>query len=164
MEIGLSNYTEKADTLISNFFSNISSSVNEANKTVSVWREVLLSIKSHRIDGSQLADHSRIIELKNGNLLVETDHPGRIQLFQMYKNYIQTGINRKLPELEVKNIVFRLKKNDRINSGKNAEEIIRERFESDNIDDDFEKKYPSSNEKGDLPDEIKAIFNRMKNN
>ena len=93
MEIGLSNYTEKADTLISNFFSNISSSVNEANKTVSVWREVLLSIKSHRIDGSQLADHSRIIELKNGNLLVETDHPGRIQLFQMYKNYIQTGIN-----------------------------------------------------------------------
>ena len=162
MESGLSNYTEKADTLISNFFSNISSSVNEANKTVSVWREVLLSIKSSRIDGSQLADHSRIIELKNGILLVETDHPGRIQLFQMYKNYIQTGINRKLPELEVKNIVFRLKKNERINSGKNAEEIIRERFASDNIDDDFEKKYPSSSEKGDLPDELKAIFERMK--
>ena len=160
----MSNYTEKADTIISNIFSNISSSVNEANKTVSVWREVLLSIKSSRIDGSQLADHSRIIELKNGILLVETDHPGRIQLFQMYKNYIQTGINRKLPELEVKNIVFRLKKNERINSGKNAEEIIRERFASDNIDDDFEKKYPSSREKGDLPDELKAIFDRMRNN
>ena len=80
----------------------------------------------------------------------------------MYKNYIQTGINRKLPELEVKNIVFRLRKNEKSGTAKNAEEIIRERFESDNIDDDFEKKYPSSNEKGDLPDELKAIFDRMR--
>ena len=164
MEIGLSNYTEKADTLISNFFSNISSSVNEANKTVSVWREVLLSIKSHRIDGSQLADHSRIIELKNGNLLVETDHPGRIQLFQMYKNYIQTGLNKKLSELKIKNIVFRLKKNELNKNKKTTKEIIHEKLIADNIDDDFEIKYPSNNEKTELPDEIKAIFDRMRNN
>jgi hypothetical protein len=82
----------------------------------------------------------------------------------MYKNYIQTGLNRKLPELEVKNIVFKLKKNEMKKNEKTVGEIINEKFLADNIDDDFEKKYPSSNEKGDLPDEIKAIFDRMKNN
>lgn len=160
----MSNSMSKADELISKIFSEIGDSSQEANKTFSVWREVLLSIKSPKIDGSQLADHSRIIDFKNNILIIETDHPGRIQLFQMYKNYIQTGINRKLPELEVKNIVFKLKKNEMKKNEKTVGEIINEKFLADNIDDDFEKKYPSSNEKGDLPDEIKAIFDRMKNN
>lgn len=157
----MSNSIEKADVLISNLFSNLGNSVQDANNTISVWKEVLYSIKSNKIDGSQLADHSRILELKNGILVVETDHPGRIQLFQMYKNYIQTGINRKLPELVVKNIVFRLEKNEKYKKEKTAEEIIREKLLADNIDDEFEKKYPSKNE-SDLPDNLKEIFERMK--
>lgn len=157
----MSNSIEKADVLISNLFSNLGNSVQDANNTISVWKEVLYSIKSNKIDGSQLADHSRILEFKNGILVVETDHPGRIQLFQMYKNYIQTGINRKLPELVVKNIVFRLKKNEKYKKEKTAEEIIREKLLADNIDDEFEKKYPSKNE-SDLPDNLKEIFERMK--
>lgn len=163
MEIGLSNSIEKADTLISNIFSNLNESMKDANKTISVWKEVLYSIKNAKIDGSQLADHSKILEFKNGILVVETDHPGRIQLFQMYKNYIQTGINRKCPDLNVKNILFKLKKSEKNKKEDNVEEIIREKLLADNIDDEFEKKYPSNSEiKSELPDEIKAIFERMK--
>lgn len=164
METGLSNSIEKADTLILNIFSDLSDSMKDANKTVSIWKEVLYSIKNAKIDGSQLADHSKILEFKNGILVIETDHPGRIQLFQMYKNYIQTGINRKSSDLKVKNILFRLKKNEKSIKAENVEEIIREKLLADNIDDEFEKKYPSQNEnKSELPDDIKAIFERMKN-
>lgn len=164
METGLSNSIEKADTLILNIFSDLSDSMKDANKTISIWKEVLYSIKNAKIDGSQLADHSKILEFKNGILVIETDHPGRIQLFQMYKNYIQTGINRKFPDLKVKNILFRLKKNEKNIKAENVEDIIREKLLADNIDDEFEKKYPSQNEnKSELPDDIKAIFERMKN-
>ena len=164
MEHGMNNSTQKADSIISSTFSDIGSSLKEANKTVSIWNKVLLSIKSSKIDGSQLADHSKILDLKNGILIVETDHPGRIQLFQMYKNYIQKGINKNLPDLQIKNIVFKLKKTDKVEIKKDVNDIIREKLLADNIDDDFEIKYPSQKEKkSELPDDIKAIFERIKN-
>ena len=158
----MSSSISKADELITNIFSGIGNSSKEASKIVLLWNEVLFSIKNPKLDASQLVDHSKILDFKNGVLVIETDHPGRIQLFQMYKNYIQTGLNRKLPDLSIKNIVFKLKKNELNRNIKSVEEIVHEKLFADNIDDDFEKKYPSSNEKGDLPDEIKAIFDRMR--
>ena len=160
----MSNSISKADELITNIFSGIGNSSKEASKIVLLWNEVLFSIKNSKLDASQLVDHSKILDLKNGILVVETDHPGRIQLLQMYKNYIQTGLNKKLSELKIKNIVFRLKKNELNNNKKTTKEIIHEKLIADNIDDDFEIKYPSNNEKTELPDEIKAIFDRMRNN
>lgn len=160
----MSNSISKADELITNIFSGIGNSSKEASKIVLLWNEVLFSIKNSKLDASQLVDHSKILDLKNGILVVETDHPGRIQLLQMYKNYIQTGLNKKLSELKIKNIVFRLNKNEFNKNKKTTKEIIHEKLIADNIDDDFEIKYPSNNEKTELPDEIKAIFDRMRNN
>jgi hypothetical protein len=160
----MSNSISKADELITNIFSGIGNSSKEASKIVLLWNEVLFSIKNSKLDASQLVDHSKILDLKNGILVVETDHPGRIQLLQMYKNYIQTGLNKKLSELKIKNIVFRLKKNELNKNKKTTKEIIHEKLIADNIDDDFEIKYPSNDEKTELPDEIKAIFDRMRNN
>ena len=160
----MSNSISKADELITNIFSGIGNSSKEASKIVLLWNEVLFSIKNSKLDASQLVDHSKILDFKNGILVVETDHPGRIQLLQMYKNYIQTGLNKKLSELKIKNIVFRLKKNELNKNKKTTKEIIHEKLIADHIDDDFEIKYPSNNEKTELPDEIKAIFDRMRNN
>ena len=42
------------------------------------WKKVLQSING---DGEKLAAHSRIVDLKNNLLYIETDHPGWIQLF-----------------------------------------------------------------------------------
>ena len=141
----MNNSISKADELISKIFSEIGNSSQEANRTFSIWKEVLMTIKNSKIDGSQLADHSRIIDLKNNILIIETDHPGRIQLFQMYKNYIQNGINKNLPDLQIKNIVFKLKKTDKVEIKKDVNDIIREKLLADNIDDDFEIKYPTNN-------------------
>ena len=136
----MSNSISKADELITNIFSGIGNSSKEASKIVLLWNEVLFSIKNSKLDASQLVDHSKILDLKNGILVVETDHPGRILLLQMYKNYIQTGLNKKLSELKIKNIVFRLKKNELNKNKKTTKEIIHEKLIADNIDDDFEIK------------------------
>ena len=157
METGLSNSIEKADTIILNIFSDLSDSMKDANKTVSIWKEVLYSIKNAKIDGSQLADHSKILEFKNGILVIETDHPGRIQLFQMYKNYIQTGINRKSPDLKVKNILFRLKKNEKNIKAENVEEIIREKILL-NTQDEIPHSVAITIDKYQETDEIDRIY------
>ena len=49
METGLSNSIEKADTLILNIFSDLSDSMKDANKTISIWKEVLYSIKMQKL-------------------------------------------------------------------------------------------------------------------
>ena len=67
-------------------------------------------------------------------------------------------------ELNIKDIYFRLKKNEKNTPEKSIEETIREKLLADNLDEEFEKKYPSRNDiKSELPDDIKAIFERIKN-
>lgn len=105
-------------TIISRLISSISSDkFKETSDVLTAWNQTLSSIKSFQKDeakpveyGSQLADHSRIIDLQNEILIVETDHPGRIQMFQLYKRYILNGLKQKIPGIPIKNIVFKLRK------------------------------------------------------
>ena len=68
--------------LIHRTFENISvEGSRSANKIVESWRNVLSRIKSvnpemNPNEGQNLIDHSRVVDLKNGMLLVEADHPG----------------------------------------------------------------------------------------
>ena len=72
-----------ADMMMKQF--GILSQVNEANKIHNVWRDVVSKVKPFGADdsdekripiGERLAGNTRVIDLKNGVLLVETDHPG----------------------------------------------------------------------------------------
>ena len=54
------------------------------------------------------AVHSRIRELERGMLLVETDHPGWIQILQTKQSELLAVAERRYPELGIKNIAFRL--------------------------------------------------------
>jgi len=56
------------------------------------------------IVGESLAEHSRIYEIANGNLFVEVDHPGWMQLLLMKKPQILRAVKRKVPALDVKDI------------------------------------------------------------
>jgi hypothetical protein len=60
--------------------------------------------------GDNLAAHSRIADVRNGIVFVETEHPGWIQLLQMRQNQILDEIKRTFPELGVSGIAFRLAK------------------------------------------------------
>ena len=57
---------------------------------------------------SAAALHSRIHELQKGVLLVEADHPGWIQILQTGQAELLLSVQRRYPELEVREIAFRL--------------------------------------------------------
>ena len=90
---------------------------DKANEISSVWRSVLLKIKSYEDDennerhmpiGERLAGNTRVVDFKKGVLLVEVDHSGWIQYLKMYQKFIITGIKRALPTLEIKSFAFRM--------------------------------------------------------
>ena len=104
--------------LINNTFKNIKcKDVENANVVFDVWKKVLYSIKGmgnslhpeNPYEGQNLYEHSRIVDFKNGMLLIEADHPGWIQLLQMHKQYILNGLNKASPDLHINTIVFKLK-------------------------------------------------------
>lgn len=168
--------------VISNAFKNIRcEDVENANQLFDAWKEILFSIKGagsfnnpgNRFEGQNLYDHSRILDLKNGMLLIEADHPGWIQLLQMHKNYIITGLKKKAPELKINNVVFKLKGAggqlaDVDTSSYSVEEtkksiqsqIDKEEKELKQIEEKIEKSEKSSNSgpKKELPPELAAIF------
>lgn len=106
----------KASNILGDLIDQIMPAVSASNSVSTAWYDTVSSIRSFNNDdtqkvqlGTQLADHSTVIDLKNGVLIVETDHPGRLQLLQMHKRYILEGLRRKVPDLEIKNISYKIK-------------------------------------------------------
>lgn len=97
---------------------NINIATSEANEICSVWRKVVSSVHSFKHDsqdsdqrmplGERLAGNTRVIDLRNGVLLVESDHPGWIQYLRMYQKYILNGLKMNLPKLNITNLAFRV--------------------------------------------------------
>jgi hypothetical protein len=58
--------------------------------------------------GEQAAAHSRVADVNNGILVIETEHPGWIQLLQLRQKAILDGIEARYPELNLRSIVFRV--------------------------------------------------------
>ena len=97
--------------VINNLFNTIKvEDMSRASAVMDVWTKVLLKIKSSNPnEGRNLAEHSRIIDLSNGILLIEADHPGWIELIQLHKKFILNGIKMEQPSLKIENLAFRLK-------------------------------------------------------
>lgn len=98
--------------MITKVFRNIEAGdVENARNISSVWNKVVRSIKNNRDElyGEKIASHSEVVDIKNGQLLIETDHPGWNQAIQMYSKYIIKGFKMNAPELKVDSLVFRLK-------------------------------------------------------
>lgn len=103
-------------TSMFDFVAHLSSS--SASNIHNVWRKVVSSIRTSKDDennekhipiGERLASNTRVIDLKNGVLLIETDHSGWIQYLKIYQKYILNGLKMNLPDLEIKGLAFRLK-------------------------------------------------------
>jgi hypothetical protein len=104
--------------MIASLFNNISAEqLKNTGTTLSVWKKILFSIdeKKTKRDGAQshtgenLFYHSKIVDIRNGMLLIEVDHPGWIQLFQMARKYILGGFKKFAPELKVSSLSYKLK-------------------------------------------------------
>ncbi len=152
--------------------------LDRANTVTDLWSSVLKNInstgsKSNPNEGQNLADHSRVIDLKNGVLLVEADHPGWISLLQMHQKFIIRGMNMKSPDLKISTIAFRLKGNRgtlgdvKTDSVEKIKEDMSKKLDKENEilnqkNPEFTKKSENLTENVKLPPELAAIFADLK--
>jgi len=63
-----------------------------------------------RAAGERLSAHSRPVDVRNGIVIVEADHPGWVQLLQLDQKRILDAIKRTFPELGISGIAFKTAK------------------------------------------------------
>lgn len=163
--------------MITRVFNNISSQdIEKSSKIQQAWQTTVSKISGN---GEKLAAHSSIVDLKNGILLVESDHPGWNQMLQMHKKFILTGLNRLSGGVKIESLAFRVKGSDA--SLTNSDEVARRAVEkyAQKIEAEQKKleELGYANKKaaagGDevqgqengadqLPPELNAIFERLK--
>lgn len=99
-------YVQKASDLLDSIFTDIFSKAPQGGADLERgWKNILQKISG----GEKLAAHSRITDLKNDLLHIETDHPGWIQLFNMHQKRILKELKKEFPELSVKGFSFVLR-------------------------------------------------------
>lgn len=154
--------------MIMNTFSSIEKETFEKNsKIISVWKKIITKIKN---DGQKLYEHSSVIEIKNGILLIEADHPGWIQIFQMNSKFIVNGFSMYAPELNIKSVAFRLKGSNALLYDVNYDDImVKEKHKMAEKYKDEEKMLTKMKKKDEdkstectLPPELAAKFESMK--
>ena len=152
----------KASDLVNDFFDNGN---QQKSSLLTVWGKVVSTVKSN---GIQLADHSRIIDYKNGTLLVEADHSAWIQILQINKKYIINGLQRNVPQLEIRNMMFKL-------SGQVFREPEKKEISKAELLDMLNKKYAPLEEQVEkdykkdssndvkIDGRLKELFDKLKN-
>ncbi|OJF76571.1 MAG: hypothetical protein BKP49_06235 [Treponema sp. CETP13] len=161
------DYSSAAE-LLTNVFDNIDSAqMKKTNSVVNAWKNIVSKIKP---DGEKLAAHSRIIDLKNNILLVETDHPGWTQLLQMRRSYILKGLKLQFPDLEISTIGFKLKGDNfettdsqKKPSFESMDKVITERVKDS---DKYTKKYIKNdnvNKKQEINPELQKCLDKLRN-
>lgn len=168
----MNDYEEiKASEMISRLYKNIDEKeIEKSGRIINTWRYAVESIKSNSLNGDNLGKkisaHSKVVDLKNGVLLIEVDHSGWIQLIQTYQKYIKKYINSKIPELKIDSIAFRLKGTeyglfDEKDSISKEKERLQKRFdEEENILRKFDEN-SKIRQKKELPESIKKIFDEI---
>lgn len=155
---------------------------SEAGKLPSTWRKVVSRIKSagetsekdelsdKRIPlGERLAANTRALDIKNGVLIIESDHPGWIQYLKFYQKFIIKGLNMESPELKIKSLAFKLKNSEQKEADiyeealKKARQELEARMDQKDkeINDFYEKNSGGRENSGqadkkELPPELKA--------
>ncbi len=156
----------RASDMITRVFKNISpEDMQNSTQLSNSWRSTVESISRN---GAKLAAHTHIVDLKNGILLVETDHSGWIQLLQLHQKYILTGLRRLNKNVRIESLAFRL-------SGSNAQlaDIVPVDMEKERTW--LQKKFDSEEEalqkagfgqnsanSTELPSELQNLFDKFK--
>lgn len=134
---------------------------------VSKWKKIVTSVKSfiNPDCGNTMYSHSQIIDVKNGTLILQVDHPGLIQLFETHKKYILRGLEMHLPQMNIKNISYILDKKKDYNTQRDiTREEMRAAIEKQDIKENLEmmndQEFNTVQKK--FPPELEAIFSRMR--
>ncbi|MBR3549351.1 MAG: DUF721 domain-containing protein [Treponema sp.] len=162
--------------IINSSFKNISKAdYNNSNSLLSIWEKVLLRIRSNinPNEGRNLASHSRVVDFKNGILLVEADHPGWIELLQLHKRYIINGLNMENRAVKVESLAFKLKgkqgnlfdpEEHKYSTEEVKEEIMRRAEEEEKKLNNFKLNDEKVTQNKELPPELASIFEDLRKN
>lgn len=93
-------FVKASDVLLKVFDAIEKNDLEQANKVVSCWREII---------GDKIYSHSRIIDIDKNLLIIDVDHSGWSQQILFKKGSILRQINKAFPELEIKNLALRVK-------------------------------------------------------
>ncbi|QNL96276.1 DUF721 domain-containing protein [Treponema sp. Marseille-Q4132] len=166
MNNGEQNIVSAAD-MITSLFSNLDKkTLDQSGKLIDTWKRVVSKVRSSGRDyGEQLCAHTNPVQFEKGVLLVEADHPGWIQILQIYSKFILTGLQRAAPELGITTLSFKLKGSGAELCGKSYDEQVAE--ERRKIEKRYKKAYgePEKNQvrKGQsLSSELQAKFDALK--
>ena len=148
---------------------------SEANEICSVWKKVVSGIHSSKYEsetsekrmpiGDRLAGNTRVIDLKNGVLLVETDHPGWIQYLKMYQKFIIKGLKMNLPNMKINSLAFRVTGEKVSLSDSYESQVAKERKVMEAKIERQEKelqKFDSQKPTYELPPEVLAKFDSIR--
>ena len=150
---------------------------SEANEICSVWKKVVSGIHSYKHEsedsekripiGERLAGNTHVVDLKNGVLLVETDHPGWIQYLRIYQKFILKGLKMNLPELKITNLAFRVAGEKVSLSESYEEELVKARKQQAQVFEKQEKELEKYNKiskspSSELPEELLAKFDSIR--
>lgn len=146
-------------------------SVHDENSLDSKWNKIVRSIRGC---GENLAAHSHISDVQNNTLLIVTDHPGYIQLFQLNNNYIIEGLRRAFPELQIRSLSYKLDDVKQETTHNNLRDPTREELEkaiemrTEKAEKEYRNKSDSmsiseskAQKKVEIAPEIKNIFDNM---
>ena len=146
-------------------------STSEANEICSVWKKVVSGVHSVKHEsetsdkrmpiGERLAGNTRVIDLKNGVLLVETDHPGWTQKMQFHKNFILTGLKNAFPELKIRSMSFRLRGDMFQLKDVQKEEVFQKTPEQKQTEKQISERIDQKNK--NLPPELALKLEKLKN-
>ncbi|MBR4179374.1 MAG: DUF721 domain-containing protein [Treponema sp.] len=146
----------------------------------SAWKRVVSRIKSVNETsendelsdkkfplGERLASNTRVLDLKNGTLIVESDHSGWIQYIKLYEKFILKGLKMESPDLKINSIAFKLKGSQENQTRvyedalKKAQAEMEERMAKN--EEEMEKVMPQkpSDDAQKLPPELRAKFDSM---
>ena len=92
---------KKAGEILKVFFDTLGISAVKTETIYSGWKEIA---------GKEIAENSRVVDVKKEILFVEADHPGWIQIINLKENLILEKINEKFPEKKINKIKIILKK------------------------------------------------------
>jgi hypothetical protein len=147
----LVNEFQTTSEILNRIFSNIDrNQLEQSNSVVRGWESIISKIYDY---GPKLASHSRVIDLKNENLLIEVDHSGWIQILQLNKKFILQGLHNLYPELTIRNLSFKLKGQtfeQKAGIAEYSEERVKKEVEDrlDKIDKEFFDKSDDIEKKG----------------
>lgn len=172
MPEGFYDSKELMNNVISFISKNIDANKFHHVKTVyDEWEKILLSIKSTVLPeaGRKMLDHSEIIDIKDGIMVIEIDHPGWKQLFETYRNYILRGLKMKIPQITVDAITYRLKKGDTViksnlstrNEKKSDEKVII-KTEKKEINHPTQEDSLQNNTAKEIHPELKKMFDSLR--